>query len=109
MIKSPAVIEYYYDEDCTKRVPVNELGSTLVDWGETIPGTKKEKTIYVKSLIEDRIIFRQPNTEDTDLRIINFPVNLLGKEVGKISLEFKPNQYRVKPLNAGWGFDLIIG
>lgn len=109
MIKPPAVIEYYYDEECTNRVPVNELGFALVDWGKTIPGTKKEKTIYVKSLIADRIIFIQPNTGDTDLRIINFPANLLEKEVGKISLEFEPNQYRVKPLNAGWGFDLIIG
>ena len=105
----PTVIEYYYNEECTKRVPVNELGYAIIDWGETIPGTTKEKTLWVKNLIADRIIFRQPHTEDDDLKIKDFPVKLLGKESGKVLLEFAPNENRIKPLNSGWQFDLVIG
>lgn len=106
---SPKVIEYYYNKDCTKRVPVDELGNTVVDWGETIPGIKKEKQLWVKSLIYDRIIFRQPSTEDSDLFIRDFPITLMGKQSGKVLLEFAPNENRIAPLNAGWKFDLIVG
>ena len=106
---NPHIIEYYYDEKLSKRVPVNELGNAVVDWGETIPGTTKEKALWVKSLIADRIIFRQPNTEDIDLRISNFPTKLLGQESAKVMLEFAPNENRIKPLTAGWSFDLVIG
>lgn len=109
MILSSTIIEYYYNEKCTKRVPVNELGFAVVDWGETVPGTKKEKALWVKNLVADRIIFRQPFTEDTDLRITNFPTNLLAKQTGKVLLEFAPNKNRIKPLASGWSFDLIIG
>ncbi len=109
MRQSQQIIEYYYNEELTKRVPVNEVGNAIVDWGETIPGVKKEKALWVKSLISDRIIFRQPHTEDSDLSIKDFPTKLLGKESGKVLLEFFPNENRIKPLDAGWKFDLVIG
>ena len=99
---------YYYDEKMQKRVPVNELGHAIIDWGETIPGAKKEKTLYVKNNTNDRLVLRQPYSADEDLRIIDFPPKILNEGNGKVKLEFAPKKERLDSHNAPWGFDVVI-
>ena len=106
----PHAVEYYYNESLTKRVPVNETGNAIIDWGETVPGLKKEKILYIKNLLRDKIILRQPHSTDEDLHIVDFPTKLLGLESGMIKLVFSPPANRLRPLNGDWGFeDLVIG
>ncbi len=103
------VVEYYTDKHLTRRLPVNELGAPILDWGETVPGMKKERVLYVKNITHDRLTLRQPNTEDSDLSIKDFPTRLMGKEYGQVILEFAPHLTRIKPLNANWSFEIVIG
>lgn len=106
----PHAIEYYYNEALTKRVPVNEDGNAIINWGETVPGFHKEKILYMKNLLRDKIIIRQPHSTDEDLHIVDFPTKLLGYESGKVKLVFSPPANRLVPLNGDWGFDdLVIG
>ena len=105
----PHIMEYYYDEHFLNRVPVNELGNCVIDWGESIPGMKKEMSLYVKNITNDRLVLRQPHTEDDDLHIRDFPSKLMGQESGEIKLEFAPSLSRIKPLNAGWSFEIVLG
>jgi len=102
-------LTYYYDKECTKRYPMNEKGEAIVDWGITIPGQKKIKELYAKNESRDRAIFRQPYSMDEDLKITDYPKNLMGNDIGKVTLEFAPNKDRIDSLNAPWGFDLVIG
>lgn len=105
----PHIIEYYYDKDHMKRVPVNELGNCVIDWGESIPGTQKTMELFVKNLTNDRLVLRQPHSEDTDLHIRDYPSKLMGRESGRVKLEFTPNINRIKPLNSGWSFEIVLG
>ena len=107
MAKKP--ITYYFDEECEKRYPVNEHGEAIIDWGETIPGQKKERILWARNESKDRAILRQPYSQDEDQKIIDYPANLMSGEKGKVTLSFKPNQDRIESLKAGWGFDVIIG
>lgn len=100
---------YYFDQKLEKRCPVNELGGVVLDWGETKPGTKKEKLLYVKNNTPDNLTLRQPYTEDSDLKITDFPPRLKHEESGKVKLEFAPKKERLDSLKAPWGFDVIIG
>ncbi len=109
MTRIKSAVEYYVDQEMTSRYPVNELGKPVIEWGECIPGTKKERVLYVKNITNDRLIFRQPHSSDEDLKITNFPTSLSGKESSKVVLEFVPDINRITPLRADWGFDLIIG
>ena len=102
-------VSYYYDKQCEKRVPVNELGETILDWGETVPGAKKEMTLFIKNETKDRLVIRQPYSLDEDFKITNYPTRLFGEESGKISLSFHPNTERITPLKSGWGFEIVIG
>ncbi len=102
-------LTYYYDEKCTKRYPMNEKGEAIVDWGITIPGQRKTKELYAKNESRDRAILRQPYTQDEDLKIKDYPKNLVGSDIGKVTLEFTPNKDRIDSLHASWGFDVIIG
>ncbi len=106
-MKSP--ISYYFDEACNDRYPVNESGQAIIDWGETIPGQKKEKTLYAKNESRDKLVIRQPYTADEDLKIKDFPPRLFTHESGKVVLEFIPNKERIDALHADWGFDVIVG
>ncbi len=106
-MKSP--IHYYYDKECLTRCPVNEAGQAIVDWGETIPGQRKEKTLFAKNESRDRLVIRQPYTADEDLKIKDFPPRLLALESGKIVLEFTPNKERIDALHADFGFDVVVG
>ena len=102
-------ITYYKDKNCSQRYPVNEKGEALIDWGITIPGEKKIIELYAKNESRDRTVLRQPYTMDEDLKIIDYPKNLMGHESGTVQLEFKPNKERIDSLHSGWGFDVIIG
>jgi len=103
------IFEYYTDKELTNRIPVSETGVPKFDWGETMPGQKKEKTFYMKNITPDRITIRQPYSSDEDFTIKDFPVTLKGKENGLITLEFAPAWSRIKPLDVNWGFDYLIG
>ena len=80
-----------------------------MDWGETIPGQKKEKVIFVKNESRDRLVLRQPYSQDEDLNIVDYPPNLMGGDSGKIQLEFVPKKERIDAMHTDWGFDVIIG
>ena len=106
----PNPLIYYLDESLETRCPVNEKGDALVDWGSTIPGSKKERILFVKNKTNDRLVIRQPYTNDEDLKIIDYPSRLFGNGSGKVVLQFSPNPERLDPLKAGWGFeDVVIG
>ena len=75
-------ITYYLDKQCSKRYPVNEKGEAIIDWGITIPGEKKIIELYAKNESRDRTVLRQPYTMDEDLKIIDYPKNLMGHESG---------------------------
>jgi len=106
-MKSP--LSYYTNEKCTERCPVNEKGNAIIDWQETIPGQVKTKVIYAKNESRDRLVVRQPYTEDEDLKIKDFPPRLFSGESGRVVLEFTPNPERIDALHADWGFDVVIG
>ena len=102
-------LEYYTDSYLKTRIPVNEIGQPIFDWGETIPGERKEKTFHIKNNTNDTITLRQPRTTDDDFKITDYPTQLKGNETSTITLEFAPPMNRVKPLNAYFDFEKIIG
>ena len=104
-----AVLEYYLDKNLTKRVQVNEIGQPIFDWGEVIAGQRKEKTVFVKNVSNDRVSLRQPYSSDEDFKIIDFPVHLKGQESATMKFEYAPSWHRTKPLDTDWGFELVIG
>ena len=106
-MKSP--LTYYYDEAMQKRLPVNEEGAPIIDWGETIPGKKKEKILYVKNDSKDSLTFRQPFTTSEDLTIQNYPARLQGEDYGKVTLHYRPNPESIESHHSSWGFQIIIG
>lgn len=108
-MKPKIVLEYFADEHLKNPIPTNESGQPVFDWGETIPGERKEKIFYIKNNTHDTITLRQPHSTDEDFKIIDYPTQLKGKEVSTIKLEFAPAWNRIIPLNAGFDFDKIIG
>ncbi len=106
-MRSP--ISYYLDEDCSQRCPVNEKGNAIIDWQETIPGQIKRKEIYAKNESRDKLVIRQPYTEDEDLKIKDYPPRLFSGEKGKVIIEFTPNRERIDALHSDWGFDIVVG
>lgn len=100
---------YYYDQNLTNRVPVNEMGEPLLNWGETVPGQRKEKTLYIHNDTKDRLVLRQPQSNDEDLKILDYPLNLMTSESGKVRLEFHPHKDRIDSHKGTWGFEVIIG
>ena len=105
----PHPLSYYHDEKFENRVIVNEEGKPIIDWGETIPGQIRMKTLFVKNETKDRIVIRQPWCVDEDLSIIDYPPRLFGEQAGIIKLKFAPAIHRTVPLNSEWGFDVVIG
>ena len=103
------VLEYYTDESLQRRVPVNEAGQPLFDWGEITAGQKKEKTYYIKNMTADTVTLRQPYTNDEDFKIKTFPTQLKAHQTGILKLEFFPAWNRSRPLDTSFGFDKIIG
>jgi hypothetical protein len=103
------VLEYFADKYLQSPIPVNEEGQPIFDWGETIPGERKEKTFYIKNNTHDTITLRQPHTTDEDFKIKDYPTQLKGQDTSTITLEFSPRWDRTKPLDAGFDFDKIIG
>lgn len=102
-------LEYYTDSKMKNKIPVNEMGQPLFDWGDTVPGERREKTFYIKNTTPDTITLRQPHTNDEDFSIKDYPTQLKGYSSGVMKLEFTPAYNRIKPLNADFGFEKIIG
>jgi len=100
---------YYFDEALKKRVPVNEEGHPIIDWGESIPGKSKETILYVKNETEDNLVLRQPYTLDEDLKILDYPSRLMRLEQSTVKLELAINKDRVDSHKADWGFEVVIG
>lgn len=97
------------DEACENRYPVNEKGDAIIDWGIVIPGQQKTRIVYARNESLDRTTLRQPYTGDDALKIIDYPTNLIHKQVGPIKLQLTPNKERIDAIHSDWGFDLIIG
>lgn len=106
-MKSP--LTYYYDESMSKRVPVNESGAPILDWGEIIPGKLKEMTLYIKNESRDRLVLRQPFSTSEDLKIESYPSRLFGEESGKVEFKFRPNPEKIESHHASWGFEVVVG
>lgn len=102
-------ITYYYDKQYKTRVPVNEEGNAILDWGEVVPGSIKSVKLFVKNELLSPISLRQPYTEDEEFKIKNYPTHMLPGETGEIDLEYSPNEERLTPLKSDWGFELVIG
>jgi len=102
-------LTYYFDKECTKRYPVNEGGTPIIDYGEVIPGKTKQIELYIKNESRDRLILRQPYTLDEDMKIIDFPPSLFHTDSGKVTVEFTPNKERIDALHNDWGFDVVVG
>lgn len=103
------VLEYFADEFMKTRIPVNEIGQPIFDWGETVPGERKERTFFIKNNTHDIVTLRQPHTSDEDFFIKDYPTQLKGKDSATITLEFAPKWNRVKPLDASFDFEKVIG
>jgi len=101
-------VSYYSDEKLTKPLTIKD-GMPILEWGESVPGEKKEKTIYVKNETPDRLTFKESYCEDEDMKIESFPSNIQGNAFGVIKVQFQPESNRLKPLSSNWGFELVIG
>jgi len=108
-MKNKVVLEYYADQKLIHRIPVNESGSPIFDWGETVPGERKEKTFFVKNVTPYPVTIRQPHSYDEDFKIKDFPVHLKADQAGEVVLEFAPQRSRIKPLTADWSFEILTG
>jgi len=106
-MKSP--LTYYFDEKMKKRVPVNENGEPVLDWGETIPGKRKEMTLYVKNESKDKLVLRQPFTTDKDEKIEDYTPRLFGEEVGTVKLSLTPDINKIESHRGSWGFEIVLG
>jgi hypothetical protein len=73
-MKTP--LEYYHDEQLTKRYEVNENGFPIVDFGEIIPGKRIERTIFVTNTSKDKLVLRQPFSTSEELSINDYPPKL---------------------------------
>lgn len=104
-----SAISYYYDNKLENRVPVNEEGGAIIDWGECNAGKTKTIRLYAKNELSNRIALRQPYTEDPEFMIKTYPTNLKPGEIDEVILEYSPNIDRLIPLKAGWGFEVLIG
>ena len=103
------VMTFYHDEDCKNRCKVNESGMPLLEWGETVPGKIKTKTLYGVNESKDRIILRQPYTLDESLKITDYSVSIQGGEKGFVSFELVTKNDAIDSINTDWGFDVLVG
>jgi hypothetical protein len=107
MIRSP--LTYYYDEAHNNRVPVNESGHPILDWGETIPGKRKELTLFVQNESKDQLVIRQPFSTDTTLKIEDYPSRLFSEEQGTIKFSLTPDINKIESHHGSWGYEIVIG
>lgn len=106
-MKSP--LTYYIDKKMEKRVPVNEEGFPIIDWGETIPGKLKEMILYVKNESKDPLTFRQPYCTSEDLKVEDYPAQMKAGTLGLVKLRYRPNPDTIESHHASWGFQVIVG
>ena len=109
ILLNKVILEYYADKEMNHRIPINEVGQPIFDWGEAVAGEKKEQRFYIKNTTLDTITLRQPYSSDEDFRIKDYPTQLKANASALIILEFAPSWSRTRPLKSDWGFDLIIG
>lgn len=105
--KSP--LTYYYDELHSKRVPVNESGQPVLDWGETVPGKRKEMKLYIKNESKDGLILRQPFSSDDSLKIEEYPAKLFSEDKGTMTFSLTPDINKIESHNGTWGFEIVLG
>ena len=106
-MKSP--LTYYHDEKHSKRVSVNESGAPILDWGETIPGKRKEVTLYIQNESKDQLHLRQPFTTDPTLKIEDYPSRLFSEEKGIMKFSLTPDKEKIEAHHGSWGFEIVIG
>lgn len=106
-MKSP--IAYYFDKNFEKRVPVNEMGHPIVDWGETIPGQKKSIELFVRNESKDKLVLRQPYTSTKELAINDYPSRLFGGDKGSVKLSYEAHPDKIESHHGTWGFEIVLG
>jgi len=106
-MKSP--VTYYYDEMHTKRVPVNEMGNPILDWGETIPGKRKEMVLHMKNESKDQLVLRQPFTTGTALKIEDYPQRMFSEDKGTIKFSLTPDINKIESDHSSWGLEIVVG
>ena len=102
-------IAYYFDESLNRRVPVNEEGNPIIDWGETIPGQKKEIILFVKNESNDRLVIRQPYTSSDELKINDYPSRMFPGEMGMVKLSYEANPEKLESHHGTWGMEIVLG
>jgi|FLOH01.1.fsa_nt_gi hypothetical protein len=106
-MKTP--LEYYHDEQLTKRYEVNENGFPIVDFGEIIPGKRIERTIFVTNTSKDKLVLRQPFSTSEELSINDYPPKLLAGEKGIVKLIYNSDPEKIESHHATWGYEVIVG
>lgn len=106
-MKSP--VTYYHDESHTKRVAVNEKGQPILNWGETIPGKRKEKTLYIQNESMDSLVLRQPFTTGKALKIEDYPPRLFSEESGTMKFSLTPDVNAIESDHSSWGLEIVVG
>jgi hypothetical protein len=106
-MKSP--LTYYYDELHSKRVPVNETGQPILDWGETVPGKRKELTLFIQNESKDKLVLRQPFSTDETLKIEDYPSRLFSEEKGIMKFSLTPNIEKIESHHGSWGLEIVVG
>jgi len=102
-------LAYYFDKKFEKRVPVNETGNPIIDWGETIPGQKKTIELFVRNESKDRLVIRQPYTSTKELEINDYPARLFSSDTGKVNLSYTAHPDKIESHHGTWGFEIVLG
>ena len=102
-------LAYYFDESMDKRVPVNEEGNPIIDWGETIPGQKKTIELFVHNESKDRLVIRQPYTSSDEIAINDYPARMFPGDKAIVSLSYTAHPEKIESHHGTWGFEIVLG
>lgn len=82
-----------------------------LDLGESAPGVVKRFNLIVKNEHPEGypLELRNPQSTDRDLKIEKYPKNLKASQFGIIEFLYAPSMERISPLNAKWGFEVVVG
>lgn len=109
----------YYRLETGKIVEASNTDNPF-DFGKTVPGEQNKLQLIVENSYADPVelvpyvkAYNPKSTQydlpEPDFHFIKFPKYLLPKEKADIEVNFAPAKERRQPLNAQWGFEVVIG
>lgn len=103
------ILRYYSDPECTKPVPRDEDGSMQLFLNATIQGRNSDvQTFWVRNE-HTYPLQLQPYSSDPDLIFVTYPQAVLyPQQSAQVNIVFRCPLDRFTPLNAQWGFDIVI-